>query len=299
MTTSSCAFCVSPPKPKSSSSSSSSFCRLTDAAAALAAAPTPPVQMSDTSNSSSSSHDSISLVSNGPNQQQWHYQSTIAKSFYKSLQNLTQIASEYMQVSYGFSEQALSQSRRVPLVLRTKIQTLHCPRRACFLPLPLPLSLGWCFKPQTSFVCRSFRPFSWSRVRLFCSSFATSACRQEDRWQLVLWRGLSLVAAEAKSCPWKVLCLLPSFPCISSPAQSFLSVCLSALAQQHCNYKLNQSYENFSPGALAIISGTRSRYGCCCSTSGHKDGCCSWRSISYGSACDCLHSASGGWSAIL
>lgn len=64
-----------------------------------------------------------------------------------------------MQASYGFSEQALSQCRRVPLVLRTKIQTLHCPRRACFLPLPLPLSLGWCFKPQTSFVCRSFRPF--------------------------------------------------------------------------------------------------------------------------------------------
>ncbi len=167
-------------------------------------------------------------------------------------------------------------------------------------PAPAPSLPGlWCFKPQTSFVCRSFRLFSWSRVRLFCSSFATYACRQEDRWQLVLWRGLSLVAAEAKSCLWKVLCLLPSFPCISSPAQSFLSVCLSALAQQHCNYKLNQSYENFSPGALAIISGTRSRYGCCCSTSGHKDGCCSWRSISYGSACDCLHSASGGWSTIL
>jgi hypothetical protein len=47
-----------------------------------------------------------------------------------------------MQVPYGFYEQVLWQSRRVPLVSRTKIQTLHCPRRACFLPLPLPLSLG-------------------------------------------------------------------------------------------------------------------------------------------------------------
>lgn len=166
-------------------------------------------------------------------------------------------------------------------------------------PAAAPSLPGLVFQ-TTNFVCLPLvSSLSWSRVRLFCSSFATSACRQEDRWQLVLWRGLSLVAAEAKSCPWKVLCLLPSFPCISSPAQSFLSVCLSALAQQHCNYKLNQSYENFSPGALAIISGTRSRYGCCCSTSGHKDGCCSWRSISYGSACDCLHSASGGWSTIL